>query len=258
MQTMRVTVDTNRRSLCLDGEDGQAALDLYSEAAFEIISKLWLATGWALKYPYTFTWLGRPIIQHPEDMVRFQEAVVSLSPDVIIETGVAHGGSLVFSASLLKLLGKGRVVGVDIEIRPHNRQAIERHALSPLITLVEGNSVEPAVVARATAGLKSSDTVLVVLDSNHSQAHVEAELEAYAPFVSVGSYIVATDGIMRDLHDVPRGRPEWRTDNPAAAAEAFARRHPRFAIEPPAWRFNESALSAAITCWPNAWLKRTA
>ena len=178
--------------------------------------------GWDQKYTYTFSWLGRPIIQLPEDMIRLQEVIYRLKPDVIVETGVAHGGSLVFHASLCKLLGKGRVIGIDVDIRPHNRQAIEQHELAGLITLVEGDSVAAAVVERVRGLLRPGETVLILLDSCHTREHVLAELKAYAPLVTPGSYIVATDGLMRNLYDVPRARPGSREDNPAEAARIFA------------------------------------
>lgn len=251
---MNFAISTADRTLTL--QDGYV-LDLYGKEAFELISQLWLATSWNQKYSFTFTWLGRPIIQHPEDSLRLQEAIYSLKPDVIIETGVAHGGSLVFSASLLKAMGKaGRVIGVDIEIRPHNRAAIEAHELADMIVLIEGNSVAPDIINRVAERIKPSDTVLVILDSDHSYAHVTAELEAYHGFVTTGSYIVATDGIMRDLGHLPRGKKEWAQDNPAQAAEDFAKSNPQFIVQTPAWRFNESALSLPITAWPSAWLKR--
>lgn len=254
---MRIEIDTEKNTLSVTETDAVRTLDLYGKEAFELISDVWLKTSWNQKYSYTFTWMGRPIIQHPEDLVRLQETIYTLKPDVIIETGVAHGGSLVLSASLMKAMGKGRrVVGVDIEIRPHNRKAIEAHELAPMIRLVEGNSVAPEIVRQAAEDIRAGDTVLVILDSDHSRAHVTAELEAYHALVTKGSYIVATDGIMRDTHDVPRGVPGWITDNPAQAAEDFAARHPEFVIEPPAWRFNESELDRNITAWPSAWLKK--
>lgn len=256
---MRITIDTEKKELAVEGAGSKRNLDLYSKEAFELISDLWLKTSWNQKYSYTFTWMGRPIIQHPEDLVRLQEVIYALKPDVIIETGVAHGGSLILSASLMKAMGKGRrVVGVDIEIRPHNRKAIEAHELAPMIKLIEGNSVAPDIVASAAQEVRPGDTVLVILDSNHTRAHVAAELEAYYHLVTPGSYIVATDGIMRDVHDVPRGTPGWQEDNPAQAAHDFAAKHPDFVIETPVWRFNESELDKNITGWPDAWLKRKA
>ena len=254
---MRIEIDTEKNTLSVTDAGAARTLDLYGKEAFELVSQLWLKTSWNQKYSYTFTWMGRPVIQHPEDLVRLQEAIYTLKPDVIIETGVAHGGSLVLSASLMKSMGTGRqVVGVDIEIRPHNRKAIEAHELSPMIKLVEGNSVAPEIVRLAAADIRPGDTVMVILDSNHSREHVAAELEAYHALVTPGSYIVATDGIMREVHDVPRGTPGWITDNPAQAAEDFAARHPEYTIEAPAWRFNESDLDRNITAWPSAWLKK--
>src|SRR3954468_7792383 len=137
---MRLTIDTDAATLTVEkGPEPAQTLPLYSTQAFELLSEQWLKVGWNEKYVYTFSWLGRPLIQLPEDVIRIQEVVYRVKPDVIIETGVAHGGSLVLYASLCKAMGRGRVVGVDIEIRPHNRKAIESHELSELITLVEGS-----------------------------------------------------------------------------------------------------------------------
>jgi cephalosporin hydroxylase len=183
--------------------------------------------------------------------------IFQLKPDVIIETGVAHGGSLIFYSSLCNAMEKGRVIGIDIEIRTHNRAAIEAHPLSDRITLIEGSSISPEIVAKVKSFVKPGEKVLVILDSNHTYAHVYDELEAYAELVTLGSYIVATDGIMYDLAEVPRGITEWATDNPTFAARDFAAAHPEFVIEQPAWPFNESALDQNITHWPGAWLRRT-
>ncbi len=256
---MRMTIDTVAKELVIEDGSASRTLDLFGKESFELISDIWLKTSWNQKYSYTFTWLGRPIIQHPEDLVRLQEAIYTLKPDVIIETGVARGGSLVFYASLMKAIGKGRrVVGVDVEIRPHNRKAIELHELAPYITLIEGDSVAPETVAKVGANLRPDDVVMVVLDSNHSRTHVAAELEAYHRFVTHGSYILATDGIMHLVHDAPLGKPEWAHDNPAQAAADFAAMHPDFVIDTPAWQFSESNLDKNITAWPNAWLRRRA
>jgi cephalosporin hydroxylase len=249
-------IDTDAKSVTLEDAGGTRTLNLYSREAFELISRQWLKVGWNQKYPYTFSWLGRPIIQLPEDMIRAQEVIYRVKPDVIVETGVAHGGSLIFYASLCKVMEKGRVIGVDIEIRPHNRKAIEAHELASFITLVEGSSIEKNVVSRVKSLVKPGETVLVILDSNHTRQHVLAELEAYHEVVSPGSYIVATDGSMKDLHDVPRGKSEWIHDNPTAAALEFAGRHAEFVLEQPPWPFNESELRENITHWPGAWLRR--
>jgi len=253
---MRITIDTDAGTMSLDAD---RAMDLYSTPAFEALSSLWLKLSWVQKYSYTFTWMGRPIIQHPEDLVRLQEVVYTLKPDVIIETGIAHGGSLVFFASLFKAMGHGRkVIGIDIDVREHNRRALEAHELRDTIEIVIGDSVAPEVVAKVGASLRPEDKVLVILDSNHSKAHVLAELRAYHRFVSPGSYIVATDGIMKMVYDTPRGIPSWQHDNPSAAALEFVAEHPDFRLQAPGWRFNESPLSKDITAWPEAWLLRAA
>src|SRR5215212_5860916 len=215
---MKLSLDTESRTMTLSENGEERTIDLYSPEAFEALSDQWLRVGWSARYPYTFTWLGRPIIQIPEDMIRAQEVLYRVRPDVIVETGVAHGGSLIYYASLCQLFGKGRVVGIDIEIRPHNRTAIEAHEQFARITLIEGSSIDGGIVEEVRAGIRPGETVLVFLNSAHHYAHVAAELEAYAPLVSAGSYIVATDGIMRDLAGVPRGNPAWTTDNPYEAA----------------------------------------
>ncbi len=253
---MKITIDTDGQSIY--NEQSGETLPLYSTAGFETISKLWLKVGWNEKHVYTFSWMGRPIIQLPEDMIRVQEAIFQIRPTVIIETGIAHGGSLLYSASLLKTMDiEGRVIGVDIEIRPHNRQAIEEHFLFPYITLIEGSSTAPEIVSQVKSLIEPDDKVLIILDSNHSRQHVLDELEAYCDLVSKGSYIVATDGIMRDVFDVPRGTSSWDTDNPVSAAHDFLANHSEFVLETPPWLFNESNLSENINShYPDAWLKR--
>lgn len=253
---MKLTLDYDKGTLVLEDKDGSRTVPAYSREAFEILSREWVRIGWNEKYPYTFSWFGRPVIQLPEDMIRVQEVIYRLKPDVIIETGVAHGGSLVFYASLCKAMEHGRIVGVDIEIRPHNRQAIEAHPLKPYITLIEGSSVDPAIVDQVKAQVRPGERVLILLDSNHTYAHVLGELRAYAPMVSVDSYIVATDGVMIDAAQTPRGKPEWARDNPTRAAQDFAAENPAFVVEQPAWPFNESQLAQNITHWPGAWLRR--
>ena len=253
---MKLTIDTTTQTLTRTEGDRTSEVPLYSREAWEMISREWVRVGWNQKYQYTFSWFGRPIIQLPEDLVRIQEVIYSIKPDVIVETGVAHGGSLIFYSSLCQAMGKGRVIGIDIEIRPHNRKAIEAHELAHRITLVEGSSTDPAIVAKVKSQIKGNESVLVLLDSNHTKEHVAAELEAYHGLVSRGSYIVATDGIMNDLYDVPRGNSDWRWDNPSAAAEEFASTHREFVLEQPKWPFNESELQTNITHWPGAWLLR--
>jgi cephalosporin hydroxylase len=253
---VKVTVDTDAANVTVETDDGSRTLPLASAEAFALVSDAWLRAGWDAKYVYSFTWLGRPIIQLPEDMFRLQELIHATKPDVIIETGVAHGGSLVFYAGLCKLLGKGRIVGIDIEIRPHNRTAIEAHPLSGLITLIEGDSKAPQTVALAKATIRPGDIVLVLLDSGHSKSHVLAELDAYAPLVSPGSYIVAMDGIMGKLVGAPRSQPDWSTNNPCQAVSEWVARNPNFVAEEPAFVFNEGLVRERVTYWPGAFLRR--
>jgi cephalosporin hydroxylase len=253
---MQIEIDTDSNTLRVQGDGRKQSLPLYSTEGFEILSEVWLKLGWNQKHSYTFTWWGRPIIQQPEDVLRLQEVLFALKPDFVVETGVAHGGSLIFYASLFEAVNHGKVIGVDIEIRPHNRKAIEAHPMSKRITLVEGSSTAPEVVAQVKKLIPEGSKVMVILDSNHTKAHVLGELQAYHDLVTVGSYIVATDGVMSFLHDVPRGTPSWILDNPTEAAREFAEQHPNFIIEQPKWLFNESELSQNVTYWPGAWLKR--
>lgn len=252
---MKITIDTDLAILsCDDGKHGR--IPLYSPEAFDVISRQWLKVGWDQKYTYTFTWLGRPVIQLPEDLMRVQEVLYKTKPDVLVETGVAHGGSLVFYASMFKVMGRGRVIGVDIHIRPQNRLAIEDHSLADWITLVEGDSVQDETVNHVKAQVRPGETVMVVLDSCHTYQHVMNELNAYHSLVTPGSFLVAADGVMKDLSDVPRGQASWIHDNPQAAIRDFAARHPEFQLEVPALPFNESPLQKGPTYWPGAWLRR--
>ena len=232
-------------------------LTLADPEAFELISQAWLRSSWDTKYVYGFTWMGRPVIQLPEDMMRIQELIYQLQPDVIIETGVAHGGSLIFYAGLCAAMGKGRVIGIDIEIRPQNREAVEAHRLSPMISMVEGSSIAPEVVDQVKHQIGAAEKVLVLLDSNHSRDHVAAELEAYGPLVSPGSYIVACDGIMQQVAGAPRTRPDWSWNNPISAVQNFLESHPEFEACEPQWPFNEGSVRQRVTYWPQAYLRRT-
>jgi cephalosporin hydroxylase len=256
VEIMRIIIDTDKQVVVQETDDQRQTFGLYSKEAFELISHQWLRVGWSQKYSYTFSWLGRPIIQLPEDMVRVQEVIYRVKPDVIVETGIAHGGSLVYYASLCKSMDKGRVIGVDIKIHPHNRQAIADHKLSPYITLVEGNSIEPEIIKVVKSLIQPGETVMVFLDSCHTKEHVLNELTAYHDIVSPGSYIVATDGIMNDIYDLPSVDKEWQWNNPKAAALEFVKTNPQFIIEQPSWLFNESNLIDNITYWPSAWLYR--
>jgi cephalosporin hydroxylase len=251
-----IIIDEKTATVTVSTEQGEHTYPFKSSEAFKIISDTWLRLGWDNKYVYTFTWFGRPVIQLPEDLLRLQEVIYQIKPEVIIETGVAHGGSLVFFASMCKAMGKGRVIGIDIEIRPHNRKAIEEHELFEYITLIEGNSIDEEIVGKVKSLVIPQEKVFVMLDSNHSKHHVSAELNAYADLVSIGSYIVAADGIMESLVGAPRSSPDWSWNNPKAAALEFVGQHPEFELEQPPWRFNESSLMENITYWPSAWIRR--
>jgi cephalosporin hydroxylase len=251
---MRITIDDN--DITVETAAGTQRHDIASPAAFAILSEAWMRSSWANRHSYTFSWLGRPVIQLPADLLRLQELVWQQRPDVIVETGVAHGGNLVYLAGLCRLLGHGRVVGVDIEIRVHNRKAIEAHTLADLITLVEGDSAAPDTVDRVRASIGQAGSVLVVLDSNHGKAHVRAELEAYAPMVRPGSHIVVTDGNMASLVGLPGARDDWSWNNPTPALNEFLAANPDFERVAPPVAFNEGGVAESPTYWPDGYIRR--
>lgn len=257
---MKLEIDTEAGTVTEIGKEGSRTWRFDEPEGFKLVSDAWLRAGWDAKHVYTFTWLGRPVIQLPEDMLRIQEVIYRTQPNVIVETGVAHGGGCVFFASLLRLIHPERdvrVVGVDIEIRPHNREAIEAHSFSPWIELVEGSSVDPGILGQVRSLLKPDDRVMVVLDSCHSRDHVLAELRAYGPMVSPDCYIVATDGIMKDLVGAPRSQADWAENNPVKAVEEFLRNNCDFELEEPEFAFDESdGVVSSITYWPSAYLRK--
>jgi len=188
------------------------------------------------RYSYLWTWLGVPIIQMPADVLAMQEVIWQTRPDVIVEAGVARGGSVVFSASLLSLIGKGRVIGVDIDIRAHNRDTIEKHPQASRITLIEGSSIAPETVERIKAEIPVGATVMVVLDSDHSHDHVLAELRAFAPLVSVGHYMVCADTVLGLLSPaqtpVNRSKVWYPGNEPLSALRTFLAEDDRFETDP--------------------------
>lgn len=258
---MKLLIDTTARTLTRVDGGSETNLDLYSKEAFEAIALEWVRVGWSLEYYHTFSWFGLPLLQLPEDMLRLQEVIYEARPAVIVETGIFQGGSLLFHASLLKAMGleESRVIGIDIQIAPHTRENLRRHPLSSYITMIEGDSTAPDVVGQVEAAVGGRRPVLVILDSNHTRDHVARELEAYAPLVTEGSYIIATDGIMKDIANVPRAQAEWKTDNPYTAALEFAARHTEFLHQQPPWLFRgKSPITENVTYWPGAWFKRLA
>ena len=192
----------------------------------------WMIHADKYRYTYNFTWMGRPIIKFPNDMVVYQELIWDLKPELIIETGIAHGGSLIFSASLLSLIGKGRVVGIDIDIREHNRIEIEKHPMSSLITMIEGDSTSDAVLNQVESVAKFEGPTVVVLDSNHTHEHVLKELELYHRFIGKGFYMILPDTFIEFF---PKGyysnRPWDVGNNPYTAMQAFLERHSEFKID---------------------------
>ena len=186
------------------------------------------------KYTYNFTWLGRPIIQYPQDILALQEIIWELQPDLIIETGIAHGGSLIFSSSILELIGKGgQVLGIDIDIREHNRIEIERHPMSKRITMIEGSSVDSQIVKRVHEFAKDKKRILVILDSNHTHEHVLNELQSYSSLVTKGSYMIVFDTAVEDVPEdfSWNGRPWGKGNNPKTAVWEFLKTHDEFEID---------------------------
>ncbi len=206
---------------------------LARDERFRQLSNEWRALALERHYMHNFSWWSRPVIQLPGDMVAMQEIVLTVKPDLIVECGVAHGGAVVMYASLLHLLGKGEVVGVDIEIRNHNRRAIEAHPMAGRISLIEGSSTDPNVAARVREKASGKSAVLVCLDSNHTHEHVLRELELYAPLVTSGSYCVVFDTFVEDMPDdyVWTDRPWGKGNNPKTALHEYLRNHPEFEID---------------------------
>jgi len=246
MEWFHLNASDEFRKECRDRVEGYSSNETLKEA-----SNSFMAATINAKYSYNFTWLGRPIIQYPQDIIAMQEIIWQVKPDLIIETGIAHGGSLIFYASMLELLGGGgRVVGIDIDIRRHNRVEIERHPMFRRITMIEGSSTDEKITekVRQMAGGKR---VLVCLDSNHTHEHVLRELELYAPLVSVGSYCVVFDTIIEDM---PKGtysdRPWDVGNNPKTAVQAYLKEHNEFVVD------EEIENKLLITVAPGGYLRR--
>lgn len=231
------------------------------------LSRIWLRDTLKHRYTYNFSWMGRPIIQYPQDMVAMQELIWSIKPDLIIETGIAHGGSLIFSASMLAQLdmcdaieagtsfnpreSPRKVLGIDIDIRAHNRAAIEAHSMASRIQMIQGSSVAPEVVSQVRQVASGYSRVLVCLDSNHTHEHVLAELEAYASLASVGSYCVVFDTIIEDLPaDTFPDRPWGVGNNPKTAVWEYLKSHPEFEVD------KQIDHKLLISVAPDGYLKR--
>jgi cephalosporin hydroxylase len=217
----------------------------------QALSRIWLREITRHKYAYNFSWMGRPIIQFPQDMIAMQEIIWNVKPDLIIETGIAHGGSLLYYASLLELTGNdGYVLGIDVDIRPHNRTAIEEHPMCSRVRMIEGSSVADAVLNEVKAHVDGKQRIIVILDSSHTHEHVLAELQGYAPFVTRDSYLVVFDTLLEDMpDDLVQGRPWGRGNNPKTAVMEFLQSTDRFEID----KSLESKI--LITVAPGGYLK---
>lgn len=230
-------------------------------------AKTFFNESFASKYSYNFSWQGRPVIQYPQDIVALQELIWNVKPDLIIETGIAHGGSLILSASMLALLdmyeamaashitdirsSKRKVLGIDIDIRSHNKQAIETHPLSSRIQMIQGSSIAPAIIEQVQSIAAGYKKILVILDSNHTHDHVLAELEAYAPLTSIGSYCVVFDTVIEDMpKEMFPDRPWGPGDNPKTAVWEYLKTHPEFEID------KDVQNKILITVAPDGYLKR--
>jgi cephalosporin hydroxylase len=241
---------------CFNREKNERIRIYGGDDEFKALSSRWFMESMRRNYVYNFTWLGRPIIQNPVDIMAVQEIIWTVKPDLIIETGIAHGGSLIFSASMLELLsacgeGDGEVVGVDIDIRQHNRQAIESHPLSKRISMIEGSSIEGDIVAAVRTKAMGKKRILVMLDSNHTHDHVMAELDAYAPLVAIGSYCVVFDTFVEEM---PQGfyqdRPWDKGNNPMTAVMAWLHNHSEFEVD------DNIVNKLFLTAAPGGYLKR--
>ena len=232
--------------------DGQREIAQQGEdAEFCRLSRAWMDRAQKLRYSYHFQWMGRPIIQYPTDIMAMQELIWSVQPDLLIETGVARGGSLVFYASMFQLIGRGEVLGIDIDIRPHNREAIESHPMAGRIRMIEGSSIDPALFAQVEE-MARDRKVMVVLDSSHTRGHVLAELELYAPLVSVGSYCVVMDTVVEDMPPDLFGDRPWHPGNsPKNAVHDYLARHPEFEID------HAMDHKLAVSVAPDGYLRRT-
>lgn len=228
--------------------ESEQRINSYPGSSMATAAAAFMAASTEPKYSYNFDWLGRPIIQYPQDMVAMQELIWSVRPDLIIETGIAHGGSLILSASMLAILdicdaiesgvtidprkSQRKVLGIDIDIRPHNREAIEAHPMSSRIQMIQGSSIAPEIISQVHEIAADYQRILVCLDSNHTHDHVLAELEAYAPLTSVGSYCVVFDTIIEDLpKEMFPDRPWGPGNNPKTAVHEYLSNHPEFEID---------------------------
>jgi cephalosporin hydroxylase len=236
-------------SIILKNENGQEEVKLYTKEGFEMLSNLWIKVAAEFKVNYELTWLGRPIIQFGSDMIMLQELIWEVKPDIFIETGIAHGGSLIYTASLFEMIGNGRVIGIDIDIREHNKVAILAHPMFKRISMIEGSSIADSTILALEKQLESGKKIMVMLDSNHSREHVLNEINLYSKYIPVGSYLIVQDGAQKWVADIPRGKAEWIDDNPLCAIDDFMKTNNDFVVD-------ETYNRLGITQSPKGFLKR--
>lgn len=252
---MRITIDTEAHLLQLTENGAAAEYSLFSPEAFRILSRQWIVLGWNLGHWSTFSWMGRQLLQLPDDALRLAELFWNLRPDVIVETGVYDGGSALLFASLCRLCGTGRVISIEHEFRPGVREAI-RQAAGDLVTLIEGDSSSPETVFQVRRNIGPAERVCVFLDSGHAAQHVAAELRQFGPLVSQGCYLIVADSICPDLAHTPHGESRWSWDNPGKAVDEFLARHPEFSPERPTALFPAAADFTELSYFPGTWLRR--
>lgn len=232
-------------------KDPQKIAAMGADPRMREVSREWFNRSFEHRYPYNFSWLGRPIIQYPQDIIGIQEVIWSVKPRAVVETGIAHGGSLILSSSILELIGgDGIVVGVDIDIRSHNREAIEQHPMYKRIRMIQGSSIDQSIVDQVYGLVQDRSPVVVILDSNHTHDHVLKEMQHYAPLVKQGSYMVVLDSCVEFMkHDAFPDRP-WKVgDNPYTAIHEFLKSNPRFQID------QELEDKLLVSAAPSGWLK---
>ena len=202
------------------------------DVEFKKLSQQWFDISLKYEYPYHFTWLGRPIIQYPQDILIIQELIWKIKPDLVIETGIARGGSLIFTASILELIGKGNVIGIDIDIRKHNREEIEKHSLFKRIKMIEGSSIDKKIIKEVFNLAKGKKKIMVLLDSFHTHDHVLEELKLYSPLVNKDSYLVIFDTVVEDMPENSFPNRPWnKGNNPKTAVKEFLNKNNRFKID---------------------------
>lgn len=217
---------------------------------FKKLSRKWFDKAYSYEYLYHFKWLGRPIIQFPNDLIVLQELIWETKPDLIIETGIARGGSLIFYASMLQLIGKGKVIGIDVDIRKHNKIEIEKHAMFKRIHMIENSSTEKETISKISKFTKNKKNIMVVLDSNHTYEHVLKELELYSNFVKKGNYLIVFDTMIDDMNDkMFKNRPWGKGNNPKTAVDEFLKKNKKFNMD------KENNKKLMITSTPYGFLK---